>query len=381
MKKNLFLFSLFFASLLFASLISCSDTSSFDTYKTDKYNLKKNLKLINETIALFNQRGYKDNSELFKAKIAIYKALNLLSSNFESTQLNLLYTLKAHDDDVLFVDWSPDGQYLATCSHDKTVKIWNAENFQLTGVLRHNNSVYNFQWSPDCQKLVSAAHDAINIWDVQNCKLIKQINEHPLRKVLWSADGKYIVSLSFNCKLKLWNCNGEFIRLLDEGYSTTSMCWDADNNLVSARTIVKDYNVYKLAYIWNLENNSCSYIHNKELFDSFYHIDFSNTNLFAIPDYSSRYQKHLIQLSNMQANNVKLLFGHESYIYCVKFSHNGKLLASCDNKVIKIWDLNGNLLQTLQGHTRDITSLSWSPDNTRLASASYDKTVKIWEIQ
>ena len=35
---------------------------------------------------------------------------------------------------------------------------------------------------------------------------------------------------------------------------------------------------------------------------------------------------------------------------------------------------------TLRGHDREVVSVSWSPDGTRLASGSDDKTVRIWEV-
>jgi WD40 repeat protein len=379
MKKNLFIFSLFFA-LSFAHLLNCSDVNS--DYETNKTYLQKNLKLINQSIALFNKHRYNDSSELYKAKAAICKALNSLSCPAGFTQFVQVHEFIAHDDSnhgVLFTQYSPDGQYLATCSHDKTVKIWDAQTFQLIQVLRHMDPVYNFEWSPDCQNLVSAAHNSINIWDIQTGQLLKQINERPLRSVLWSRDGKYIVSLSFNSKLKLWSSNGDFIELLDAGYNTTSICWNADNNLVSASKIVTNNSRYYLAQTWDIDNKTVDSIRDES--ESFHNMAFSNTNLLAIPCYSSVHRKNCIKFYNTKTNVTQWTFGHETNIACVQFSPNGKLLASCDERVIKICDINGNLLQILQGHTNNIRSLSWSPDNTRLASASYDKTVKIWDLQ
>lgn len=76
---------------------------------------------------------------------------------------------------------------------------------------------------------------------------------------------------------------------------------------------------------------------------------------------------------------LQTLEGHSNGVTSVAFSHNSTHLASASgDKTVKIWDVNsGACLQTLEGHSSTVTSIAFSHDSTWLASASYDKTVKI----
>ena len=74
------------------------------------------------------------------------------------------------------------------------------------------------------------------------------------------------------------------------------------------------------------------------------------------------------------------LKGHTGEVWSVCFSPDGKRLASAsDDKTVKVWDTQtGQESLTLKGHTAAVTSVCFSTDGKRLASASKDGTVKIW---
>ncbi len=75
------------------------------------------------------------------------------------------------------------------------------------------------------------------------------------------------------------------------------------------------------------------------------------------------------------------LYGHTHVVLSVAFSPEGTRLASGSyDGTIKLWDaVTGSELNTLRGHIDGVTSVTFSPNGDYLASASYDQTAKLWD--
>ncbi|KAH7958413.1 hypothetical protein HPB49_001382 [Dermacentor silvarum] len=114
-------------------------------------------------------------------------------------------TLRGHSGDVLDLAWSPFDSWLASCSVDNTVVIWNAKRWQeILAVLKgHTGLVKGVSWDPVGKYIASQSDDkSLRVWRThdwqQECVITEPFLEcggttHILR-LNWSPDGQYLVS-------------------------------------------------------------------------------------------------------------------------------------------------------------------------------------------
>jgi WD40 repeat protein len=86
-------------------------------------------------------------------------------------------------------------------------------------------------------------------------------------------------------------------------------------------------------------------------------------------------------LSDRWSACLQTLEGRSDYVNSVAFSHDSMRLAlASHDRTVRIWDASsGACLQTLEGHSSYVSSVAFSHDSMRLASASHDRTIRIWE--
>ena len=88
-------------------------------------------------------------------------------------------------------------------------------------------------------------------------------------------------------------------------------------------------------------------------------------------------------LNAITGSKTSVLSGHGDPVYSVTFSSNGVFLASGSfDKTVKLWDIQtGGIIKTFLGHEGHVNCVSISADSTMLASASGGHNIRLWDIQ
>jgi WD40 repeat protein len=107
-------------------------------------------------------------------------------------------TLDSHNGFVQTVQFSPDGQILASGGADRRIKLWNTNTSKIITTLNeHQEPVLAIQFMPNGKILVSAGADqTIRFWDVAQKQLLKTIAAHDqsINALAISPDGQLIIS-------------------------------------------------------------------------------------------------------------------------------------------------------------------------------------------
>jgi WD40 repeat protein len=133
--------------------------------------------------------------------------------------------------------------WVATGSHDKTIRIYSADGKHLRTLEGHASAVIALAASPDGKGLVSGGADStIRLWDPATGELKRTIANHGDRvnALAWSPDGKYLASASRDRTVRVWQPElGRLVRIVKFDGDVLDVAWGASGIAACADGVVR----------------------------------------------------------------------------------------------------------------------------------------------
>lgn len=295
---------------------------------------------------------------------------------------------KGHELAVLTVAVSPDSNYVATGSRDKTIKLWElSTGREVRSFLGHSASINQLDFSSDGKYLISANGDATaKIWEVATGKELFSVkpDEERITDVAYDPKGKFFVTVGFGQKVRVWDVltQKKLAEMDADGYAGSGGLIHVAISPNGAWLAVGEdgftANVYqtsdwKKVYTFNTStlHSSCGGCYTDVQFtpDSKYLIKASNNDAVLKYDLSNG---KLVTKYSREVNDLK----------SVSISTSGKLMALCTEQFVTIYHVDqGDSIKTIRPDKEAaLNQASFTTDNKHLLIASDNNTVMIYDI-
>jgi WD40 repeat protein len=296
-------------------------------------------------------------------------------------------SLIGHSESIRAIAFSRDGKYLVSGSNDRTVRLWDITTGQLIRLFKgHKERVKCLKVSEDDNLIISASADSIlKIWEREtgNCIRTIKTSQNPqtiLNAIALDSNQHTIATGSTSAQgtVKLWNWQtGEIIDAVRAASSgIRSLIISQDGKILISGSAGGTIKIWHLDRGLERPKNDLNNAHMSDILT------------LAIRDriLISGGEDRTIKLWNLDTAEkqqpIQILEGHGGSIWCVEISPDGTKIASASaDYTVKIWDLQtGNILETLTGHLGEVRTVSFSPDSQMLASAGDDWKIKLWQL-
>ena len=287
--------------------------------------------------------------------------------------------LDGHTSEVFICAWNPAKEMLASGSGDSTARVWAVPagpsgrdalaKLAKPKILEHKSE------GGDGPEAMETGEEE------KNGEVAARGKQKDVTTLDWNADGTMLATGSYDGHARIWDTNGKLVMTLKQHKGPIfSLKWNkTGDSLLSG-------SVDKTAIVWDVKTGKMKQqfaFHSAPTLD----VDWRTADSFATSS-----MDHSIYVCKLGDDKpVKAFKGHTDEVNAIKWDPSGTLLASCsDDFTAKVWNLKKDAcVHSFSDHEKEIYTIKWSPtgpgsDNPDLplilATASYDATIKLWDV-
>lgn len=311
------------------------------------------------------------------------------------------HTCLGHKNHILCACWSPDGQNFITADRNGEIRIWDPKTGKARGqpLKSHKKWVTSlafepFHLDPTCVRMASSSKDhTVRIWNIVTGRLLTVISGHSdsVECVKWGGTG-LIYTGSRDRTIMVWAVDGhgptqpKIVRTLSgHAHRINTLALNCDYVLRTGCYELGGLKIERMgeSKVGEGESEDATLERMREIALARYHAVVGSDGLGE--RLVSGSDDFTLFMWNPQENKqpVTRMIGHQQLVNHIVFSPDARYMASASfDKKIKIWcGRTGRFLSTCSGHVGSVYQVAWSSDSNFVVSASKDSTIKLWSVK
>ncbi|GAV59020.1 WD40 domain-containing protein/LisH domain-containing protein [Cephalotus follicularis] len=284
-------------------------------------------------------------------------------------------SIRKSNNKVVCCHFSSDGKILASAGHDKKVVLWNMETLQTDCTPEeHNHIITDVRFRPNSTQLATSSFDtAVRIWDAAEPNYclhaytghtahVMSLDFHPKKNDLFCSSDS-------NNEIRYWNMNQySCTRISKQGGSAQVRFQPRIGQLLAAAadTVVSIFDVETDRQTHSFKGHST---------------DVHSVAWDINGDYLATASLDSVRVWSMSSGECihELTSSGNKFHSCTFHPSFATLLVIGSYQSLELWNMAENKCMTIPAHECVISALAQSPVTGMVASASHDKSVRIWK--